>query len=411
MTEEGLMRHTVLTAAMAAACLAGAPAGAEELGIASFNLAWGGTAADFKRHVEVCSATDVQWCDTRPKNGPGGAAPTPEEQARASQCQAGVERAAGGAAQSLLVAPCNAYKLNARKIAAGGLALYDDKLTGLTKTIDKVVTEHGVDVIAFQEVRSDDAIRAILGSHAAAFDSCVASHTGFQTVGFAWRKAKTSTPGQCAAETGLAIKENPADPASLRHLRPGVALTLTVGSTPVTFMNIHLKSSCANLFNGSGFPGRELTDADPACQVLNRQVVPLENWIEAVSQVTPMFVLLGDFNRRVDEEARLRVSRRQVRKDGTLPDSANTVGTDGQVSSRFLWQEISDGKPRLVQIPPASAATGCTGFVGLDHIVISRALRVVQSLPLASLKVPVEKKPRQTIGTSDHCPRVTKLDI
>jgi endonuclease/exonuclease/phosphatase family metal-dependent hydrolase len=405
------MRQSEVFAALLAGCVAVGSAQAEEIGIASFNLAWAGTAADFRRHVEVCSAADVQWCDTKARTARGAAGPTPAEEARAQQCQAAVDRATGGAAQSLLVAPCNAYKLNARKIAAGGLTLYDDKLAGLTKTIDRLVSEHGIDVIAFQEVRSDDVIRTILGSHAALFDSCVAGHTGFQTVGFAWRKDKTSTPGQCTPEGSLATKEKPEDPASLRTVRPGVALNLTVGGAPLTFMNVHLKSACANLVTGGGFPGRELTDPDPACQVLNRQVVPLENWIEAVARATPMFVLLGDFNRRVDQEAQRRVLRRQVRQDGSLPDSPNTAGPDGRVSSRFLWQEISDGKPRLVQVPLAPATTGCTGFIGLDHILISRALRLQQSNPLSSVKVQVEKKPRQTIATSDHCPRITQLDI
>lgn len=405
------MRRRQIRAAIVAVCVAMGSVHAEEVGIASFNIAWAGTAADFRRHVDVCSAPDVQWCDTRAKVAAGATGPTPAEEARAQQCQAAVDRASGGPAQSLLVAPCNAYKLNARKVEAGGLALYDDKLAGLTKTVDRLVTEQGIDVIAFQEVRSDEVIRTILGAHAARFDSCVASHTGFQTVGFAWRKGRTSTPGQCAPEATLAIKEKPEDPASLRTVRPGVALTLTIGGTPVTFMNVHLKSACANLVTGGGFPGRELTDPDPACQVLNRQVVPLEDWIEAVAARTPMFVLLGDFNRRVDQEAQRRVARRQVRTDGTLPDSPHTAGPDGRVSSRFLWQEISDGKPRLVQIPLASTTTGCTGFVGLDHILISRALSVQQSNPLSSTKVPVDKKPRQTIATSDHCPRVTQLDI
>ena len=34
-------------------------ASAAEIGIASFNLAWASTAADFERHAAVCSAPDV----------------------------------------------------------------------------------------------------------------------------------------------------------------------------------------------------------------------------------------------------------------------------------------------------------------------------------------------------------------
>lgn len=405
------MRTLILLIVSAAAGLGQGSVAAAEVGIASFNLAWAGTATDFKRHVDVCSAASVRWCNARAKVARGASEPTPEEDARAKQCQAAVEAESGGAARSLLVAPCNAYKLSARKIAAGGLALYDDKLAGLTKTIDRLVSEQRVDVLAFQEVRSDEVIRTILGPHASLFDSCVASHTGFQTVGFAWRKSVTSTPAQCASEPSLAIREKPDVPASLRTLRPGVVLKLTIGGEPVTFMNLHLKSGCANLTTGGGFPGRELTDPDPACQVLNRQVAPLENWIETAADNSPLFVLLGDFNRRLDQEASRPVPRNMVRKDGTPPDSPNALGPDGHVSSRFLWQEISDGKPRLVQIPLTETATGCTGFVGLDHILVSRALKQRQVRPLSSQKVPVEKVPRQVIQTSDHCPRTTTLTI
>ena len=384
-------------------------ASAAEIGIASFNLAWAGTAADFERHAAVCSVPDVNWCDSRAKIAKGETQPSLEEQERASRCQAAIDTASGGPAQSLLVAPCNAYKLSARKFSAGGLALYDDKLDGLRETIERLIDDHGVDVIAFQEVRSVEAIQTILGGHAARFDTCVAAHTAFQTVGFAWRKTVTATPGQCSDIPSLAIKEKPTDPTSLRMLRPGLELRVTIAGKPVTFMNVHLKSACANLVTGGGFAGRELTDPDAACQVLNRQVAPLEDWIEKVESAAARFVLLGDFNRRLDQEAHRRVPHNQVRQDGTPPASPNRLGPDGNVSSRFLWQEISDGKPSLFQIALAPAVTGCTGFVGLDHILISRAVRDRQSEPLSSLKVPVVRKPRQVIQTSDHCPRVTTL--
>ena len=36
--------------------------------IASFNLAWAGTVADYERHVAVCNAPEVNWCDSRINN-------------------------------------------------------------------------------------------------------------------------------------------------------------------------------------------------------------------------------------------------------------------------------------------------------------------------------------------------------
>nr|WP_315494230.1 endonuclease/exonuclease/phosphatase family protein [uncultured Rhodoferax sp.] len=383
---------------------------AAEFGLAAFNIAWAGTEQDFSEHVRVCTTPSVNWCDTRAKVAKGAEIATPEEVARAKQCEASFDQAAGGPANALLVAPCNAYKLTASKWKKATPQIYAEKLEGLQKTVDRLIRDRRVDVIAFQEVRSAEVIKKILGSHAGDFDSCVADHSSFQTVGFAWRRSLTSMPGKCTPEKTLAIKELPNAPSSLRFLRPGISLTLQIGSAPVTLMNVHLKSSCANLKDDSRFKGHELTDLESACQVLNRQVAPLESWVENVAKASPLFVLLGDFNRRLDEESAVKVPASKVRKDGTDPASTNKTGPNGEVASRFLWQELSDGNPSLVQVPLA-ASNDCSGFVGLDHILISDALAARQTGQLSSEKLRVEQKDAQVIGTSDHCPRVTRLSL
>jgi hypothetical protein len=122
-------------------------------------------------------------------------------------------------------------------------------------------------------------------------------------------------------------------------------------------------------------------------------------------------VLLGDFNRRLDEEASQQVPAMQVRTDGTDPAGPHKPAPDGRVTSRYLWQEISDGKPSLVQVPLVSSATGCTGFVGLDHILITESLSAQQPSKPTSTKIPVFANAGQKIATSDHCPRVTRLSL
>lgn len=405
-----------LSATLATALLAGtAPTQAAELGIASFNLAWAGTAADFERHLAVCGAPTVNWCDSRPRIPRGATeAPTTEVQ-RAEQCQAAFTQAAGGPAAAMLLAPCNAYRLNAPKLAAlgttGAIAQHEEKLQGLRQTVAALVETDRVDVIAFQEVKSVEAIRVLLGPHAAAFEACVAPHNAFQTIGFAWRTGVSSTPALCTAEAALAVAENPQDPANPRRVRPGLALRLTVGGTPVTVMNVHLKSSCANWVATERYAARELTDPNAHCQVLNRQVAPLEQWVEAVAAQTPMFVLLGDFNRRLDEEAALSIAAHQVRTDGSDPASPHRPGPDGRVTSRLLWQELSDGQPGLAQVPLAGTDAACTGFTGLDHILLSTALAARQPAGLGSAKRAVVQQPQQPIISSDHCPRVVRLAL
>lgn len=400
--------QAVLGASLASLTLSGHAA---ELGIASFNIAWAGTEADFNEHIRVCTTPAVNWCDTRARITRGAAAPTLEEDARAKQCQADFEAAAGGTAKAMLVAPCNAYRLTASKWKKGPASVHAEKLEGLRSTVNGLIRDQGIDVIAFQEVRSEAAIKEILGTHAADFDACVAPHTAFQTVGFAWRRAVSSKPGVCKPEPSLAIKEDPKAPESPRFLRPGLALSLTIGKDTVTLMNVHLKSGCANLIDSPAFKGNELTDDRAACQVLNRQVAPLETWVDTVAAASPLFVLLGDFNRRVDEEAAHKVASNEVRKDHTDPATPNRTGPNGEVTTRFLWQELSDGQPSALHQVPLAESPDCKGFVGLDHILISDALKARQTAPLSSKKLKIDQKDAQVILTSDHCPRVTKFTL
>lgn len=379
-----------------------------QVGVASFNMAWAGTEADFASHLAMCTA--VEWCDTRPRRNRGETTPSPEAIATAKRCEAAVDTFAGGARQAMQIAPCNAYK--SKSTADVTLANYQKKLAGLRATIAGLIEKDGVQVIAFQEVKSDQAVRDVLGKHAATFDVCHAPHNAFQTVAFAWNKAVTQRPGQCSSRAELAVAEDPANAANFRTVRPGLALELTVNGKPVTFMNVHLKSSCANLKPFGPFQPRKLDDADAACRVLNRQVPALEEWIEAVDAKSPRFVLLGDFNRRIDEEAAEAVPPAQVRTDGSDPAGPNKKDALGYVTTKYLWQEISDGKPNLFQVPLAGADSGCKGFTGLDHIVISQALKAAQTdATFGSRKVPVVNEPGQPIESSDHCPRIMTLNL
>jgi hypothetical protein len=392
---------------------------AAPVGVAAFNMAWAGTPDDFKKHLAVCASATVNWCDTRARIVRGATAATSEETARATQCQDAVLKAAGGPAASNLIAPCNAYRSGEAPVLGQPRpdpnvtrtpAAYQEKLDKLRETVEGLISRDGVRVIAFQEVRSSAVIKLVLGQYADKFDVCDAKHTAFQTLAFAWDKTVTSKPAQCVVEPALAIKDPPNDPATFRSVRPGLALTLTVNDQPVTLMNIHLKAACASVTNSDPrYPGRMLTDANEACEVLNRQVPILENWIERVAAKTPRFVLLGDFNRRIDDELALAPKANEVRADGTDPASPNNVGTDGKVSTKYLWQEISDGTPTMHQVPLSTKDGGCSGFTGLDHIVISDALKAINPGTIASRRVAVATVPNQKIETSDHCPRIASL--
>ncbi|MDN5752707.1 MAG: hypothetical protein L0H15_05425 [Nitrosospira sp.] len=377
------------------------------VGIAAFNLAWAGTVDDFKRHVEVCSAPEVNWCDSRIRISRRARHAAPEEEIRAMECRDATIAAAGGFETMMTIAPCNAYGKRKNPAAAETVENYNAKLSGLRATVENLIQNENVKIIAFQEIKSREVIAHVLGGFAERFNVCVAPHDAFQTVAFAWDQSissSSSVANDCIPNPDLAI-------ASARSVRPGLALKLVINGAPVTFLNIHLKSGCANPKTSKGFVGRKLTDSDSACEVLNRQIPVIEEWIENVAKESPRFVLLGDFNRRIDEEAAAPVAKTEVRTDGSDPAGPNVKDESGRVKSRYLWQEIADGSPAMHQVPLASTEPGCTGFKGLDHIVISDPIEKAQTRALSSRKIAVVKERRQPIATSDHCPRVTILEL
>lgn len=387
----------------AAAAPSAAPA---RIGVASFNLAWAGSQQDFDRQNAVCKT--VSWCDTRPRRQRGQAAITDEAVQVARQCVADTERLAGGRAQAAMMAPCNAYQGRGAPVALTS-SDYAAKLAGLQATIDRLIETEGVRVLAFQEVRSAEVVKQLLGRHAARFGVCDAPHDGFQTLAFAWDRG-LGQDGRCSVDTGMAVVDNPADPDA-RKVRPGLALELKVAGRPISFLNVHLKSGCANIVPTPVYQARLLDDPAPACQVLNRQVAPLERWLDGVAKRSPDFVLLGDFNRRIDEEAAAGIRPEQVRADGSNPAGVPAQDKDGKVATRYLWQELNDGGRSLQQVPLTGVEAGCKGFSGLDHIVLSGALAARQPADLGSRKTAVVRALDQRIDTSDHCPRSVTLSF
>jgi endonuclease/exonuclease/phosphatase family metal-dependent hydrolase len=412
------MRSTSFLPFLLAGLLLTVSAGAQAretvlVGIAVFNMAWAGTLDDFKRHVEVCSAPEVNWCASRAKAMRGPWHLQAEEASRAKRCQEATMEAAGGFQEMRMTAPCNAYsRRGARKNPSRVETAenYNAKLAGLRATVENLIENENIKVIAFQEVKSREVVEHVLGRFAAEFETCAAPHTAFQTVAFAWEKVISRNESRCIPNPDLAVAGDPEEGALSPSVRPGLALELRINGAPITFLNVHLKAGCANLVTGRGFAGRKLTDADPACQILNRQIPILEDWVEQVAGRSPRFVLLGDFNRKIDEEEKARIAAAEVRTDGSDPASPNTRDAWGKVKSSYFWQEIADGFPGMYRIPDTPAVKGC-GHEGLDHIVISDAIWQMQRLPMSSHKIALIKNPRQSIKTSDHCPRVVVLEL
>jgi endonuclease/exonuclease/phosphatase family metal-dependent hydrolase len=96
-----------------------------------------------------------------------------------------------------------------------------------------------------------------------------------------------------AVRRGLSYDFNPDVTAlSTNHLRSGADITLHLGGSDLRVLAVHLKTGC---------PHQPLpTTHDRACLELRDQVSVVAEWIAARKQDGMAFIVLGDFNRRMD---------------------------------------------------------------------------------------------------------------
>lgn len=80
-----------------------------------------------------------------------------------------------------------------------------------------------------------------------------------------------------------------------RPIRWGLELEAEFGGRRLTLLGVHLKSGC---FEGAITP----TSHRGSCRTLAEQLAPLKGWVEATRRQGKDFIILGDFNRRLDIE-------------------------------------------------------------------------------------------------------------
>ena len=88
------------------------------------------------------------------------------------------------------------------------------------------------------------------------------------------------------------------------HLRSGVDITLDLPNAPLRLLAVHLKTGCADQAPRKA--------ASRACVELKAQIVPLRDWIAERQGEGVAFIVLGDFNRRMDGRDPFLAELRQV---------------------------------------------------------------------------------------------------
>lgn len=224
------------------------------------------------------------------------------------------------------------------------------------------------DVLAVQEVDGEEALRRVVDEEV--YEVHVSSRPlaggmgGRQNTGFAYKK-------------GLAVQELP-DFTELDvsgGLRHGARIDLTHGTTILKLMSVHLKSGCfANANSGS------------ACNRLFQQVPVLETWIDAAAMDDEPFLVLGDFNRRLNQ-----------------PEDV-------------VWTNLDDADPANADLTavtedrPIGLCRTDQPFVDfIDHVVADK--RAGQWVDRSSFRnVPLRQQDREVWDRiSDHCPVVVEL--
>ncbi|QRM45845.1 endonuclease/exonuclease/phosphatase family protein [Rhizobium sp. BG4] len=325
-----------------------------------------------------------------------------------------------------LLPPCDIFKSPAFDIVSVTEAAYAKRSGQLTTFIEGKIAP---DVIAFQEVSGEQAVRDALPSNGAGYFVCTFTGHKVQRLAFAWKR-EFGPAVECEVEDALSLPSL----TEKERVRPGLALALNIDGKLTRFLDVHLKSSCVSPFDNP--PDALDGDAGPGdpCKVLQQQVVPLEKWIERKSVDTDRVVLLGDFNRNVWHETN---ETGAVRTDGSDP----MAELPPKVRARKLIGEVNDGAPEgtlltlLDEACPVNTASddackrlksakiaadekllkqsenlGCRNPVGLDHILIGAGFS--SSHPAEKLALGRQGRtlaastdhPNPLLALSDHCP-------
>ena len=160
-------------------------------------------------------------------------------------------------------------------------------------------------------------------------------------------------------------------------LRYGTVIELEMGGRKIDVMSVHLKSGCHE--RDLDRPGTR------SCRELKSQVRPLESWIDRRLERGRAFVLLGDFNRRMDR-----------RRDD-------------------LWQFIADGIPKPIYRVNAGRKPKCwnSKFAEfIDHIIVGPiAEKAVKPHSFEELTYTERNYYHWRKRLSDHCPISVTLDF
>jgi 5'-nucleotidase (lipoprotein e(P4) family) len=228
-------------------------------------------------------------------------------------------------------------------------------------------TQLRADIVALQEVDGPDAAAQVFPG----YDFCFSTRAHTQKNGFAIRRG---LPYRCEPEYDSLSVNN--------AVRRGVVATFFPGTdNEFRLMSVHLKSGC---------PAGPLTAPGRNCDLLTKQVAPLEAWIEDEAGAAHRFGLLGDFNRRFTIE--------------------KGPARDAEGRQLNVYAEIDDGQPaasKLTNVTGREKFLPCTTDSEyreyIDNILLGRDL-AKSVVKKSFVRVVFNDADAKKHWLSDHCP-------
>ena len=223
------------------------------------------------------------------------------------------------------------------------------------------------DIVALQEVDGPDAAEQVFPG----YDFCFSTRAHTQKNGFAIRRG---LPHRCEAEYEALSVGN--------AVRRGVVVTFFPGTVnEFRLMSVHLKSGC---------PAGPLTAPGRNCDLLSKQVAPLEAWIEGEARAGHQFGVLGDFNRRF-----------------TIEQGGARDAEGRQLNVLAEWNDGEPAASKLVNITETQKFTPCTTGSEykefIDNILLGRDL-AKRVLKKSLVRVVFNDSDAKAHWLSDHCP-------
>ncbi|KGJ89950.1 endonuclease/exonuclease/phosphatase family protein [Colwellia psychrerythraea] len=240
------------------------------------------------------------------------------------------------------------------------------------------------DVIALQEVESEYWARKVFGDD---YDYYFSTKDWVQRVGVAVKKSQD-----------FSVKAKEYKALDIGKVRHGMDITLTKNDKTLHLLAVHLKSGCfANPLDKSSInamPSKSDKEVrrKEACDKLNKQIEPLEQWINLHAEQNSAYIILGDFNRRFSQDISLKYSEDQG-----------------------LWQALNDEGQSALWTPTMTINSDCwDGYYKdyIDHIIFSPKAKtkyIDNSFKQLVFKEKYTKKLSRNL--SDHCPISVQLKL